>query len=149
MPLPEFKGEEFEFPDEKEAKGKPQEPEFEIEIEDDTPEQDRGRKPAAAPVDEVTDEELASYDEKVQKRIKKFTRGYHDERRAKEAALREQQEAIELARRVLEENKKLKTLMNEDSAGPTSGNAKYLKNKVVLNSNILTIMNRSSIWRKH
>ena len=29
-----------------------------------------------------------------------------------------------------EENKKLKTLMNEESAGPTSGNTKYLKNKV-------------------
>lgn len=31
---------------------------------------------------------------------------------------------------LIEENKKLKQLMNEDSAGPTSGNAKYLKNKV-------------------
>jgi hypothetical protein len=47
--------------------------------------------------EEVTEEELASYDEKVQKRIKKFTRGYHDERRAKEAALRERQAAEEYA----------------------------------------------------
>ena len=31
---------------------------------------------------------------------------------------------------LVEENKKLKALMNEDSAGPSSGNAKYLKNKV-------------------
>jgi len=31
---------------------------------------------------------------------------------------------------LIEENKKLKALLNEDSAGPSSGNAKYLKNKV-------------------
>lgn len=31
---------------------------------------------------------------------------------------------------LIEENKKLKTLMNEESAGPGSGGTKYLKNKV-------------------
>ena len=31
---------------------------------------------------------------------------------------------------LIEENRKLKTLLNEDSAGPSSGNLKYLKNKV-------------------
>jgi hypothetical protein len=115
MPLPEFKGEEFEFPDEKEAKAKAEEPKFEIEIEDDTPEEDRGRKPAAAPVDEVTDEELASYDEKVQKRIKKFTRGYHDERRAKEEAMREREAAEAFARQVYEENKRLQAKLADGS----------------------------------
>lgn len=118
MPLPEFKGEEFEFPheaEEKATKGKPEKPDFEIEIEDDTPEEDRGRKPAAVPVDEVTDEELASYDEKVQKRIKKFTRGYHDERRAKEEALREREAAENFARQVYEENKKLQAQLANGS----------------------------------
>lgn len=105
--MAEVQGEEFKFPHEVEdTKGKPSEVDFEIEVEDDTPEEDRGRKPAA-PVDEVTDEELASYDEKVQKRIKKFTRGYHDERRAKEEALREREAAENFARQVYEENKKL------------------------------------------
>ena len=94
--------EEFKFPDEQKAK-----PEVEIEIEDDTPEQDRGRK-AAPPPEDPTDEELNSYDEKVQQRIKKFTRGYHDERRAKESALREREAAENFARQVLEENKRLK-----------------------------------------
>lgn len=113
MPLPKFEGEEFEFPDEKEAKEKTKassEPlgddDFKVEIEDDTPPEDRGRK-AAPPPDDPTDEELASYDEKVQARIKKFTRGYHDERRAKEAALRERQAAEEFAKQVYEENKRL------------------------------------------
>jgi hypothetical protein len=96
-----FQGEEFVFPDEKEAKTEP-----EIEIVDDTPEEDRGRAPAEPP-EEVTEDELASYDEKVQKRIKKFTRGYHDERRAKEQAQREREAAETLARQVLDENRKL------------------------------------------
>jgi hypothetical protein len=49
-----------------------EEDKIEIEIEDDTPPEDRGRRPMKDKVEEVTDEELASYDEKVQKRIKKF-----------------------------------------------------------------------------
>jgi hypothetical protein len=81
--------------------------EIEIEVEDDTPEEDRGRRPMAEPPEEVTDDELSSYDEKVQARIKKFTRGYHDERRAKEEALREREAAEDFARRVYEENRRL------------------------------------------
>ena len=96
---------EFKFPDEKEPESKARE--VEIEIEDDTPEEDRGRK-AAPPPEEPTDDELNSYDEKVQARIKKFTRGYHDERRAKELALREREAAENFARQVLDENKRLK-----------------------------------------
>jgi len=101
---------EFEFPDEKEAKQAKQaaaeDDKFEVEIEDDTPPADRGRK-AAPPPEDPTDDELSSYDEKVQARIKKFTRGYHDERRAKEEALRERQAAEAYAKQVYEENKRL------------------------------------------
>ena len=106
MPLPKFDGDEYEFPDEKAEKASAKE-ELQIEIEDDTPEQDRGRK-AAPPPEDPTDDELNSYDEKVQARIKKFTRGYHDERRAKETALREREAAEEFARQIYEENKRLK-----------------------------------------
>ena len=107
MAQTEFKGEEFEFPDEKEAKkAAAEDDKFEIEIEDDTPEEDRGRK-AAPPPEDPTEDELSSYDEKVQARIKKFTRGYHDERRAKEEALRERQAAETYAKQVYEENKRL------------------------------------------
>lgn len=86
----------------------------EIEVVDDTPPEDRGRKPADPP-EEVSDEELATYDEKVQKRIKKFTRGYHDERRAKEQAQREREAAEALARQALEENRRLKAQLTEGS----------------------------------
>jgi len=103
-----FRGDEFRFPDEEDTTVRnANEEKFEIEIEDDTPPEDRGRKPMAKPPEDPTDDELASYDEKVQARIKKFTRGYHDERRAKEEALRERQAAEAYARQILEENKRL------------------------------------------
>jgi hypothetical protein len=106
-----FGQDEFKFPDEKEAeaKGKPVDTEtgeLEIEIENDTPVEDRGRK-AAPPPEDPTEDELSSYDEKVQARIKKFTRGYHDERRAKEEAIRERQAAETFAKQVFEDNKRL------------------------------------------
>jgi multidrug efflux pump subunit AcrA (membrane-fusion protein) len=110
MAQAEFKGDDFEFPDEKEAKGKPEAVEddgFDIEIEDDTPRKDRGRKPDDTPPEDPTEDELASYDEKVQSRLKKFTRGYHDERRAKEEALREREAAEKLAKQLWEQNRKL------------------------------------------
>ena len=112
---------EFEFPDEKEEKAKSapkqasSDEEFNIEVVDDTPPQDRGRKPMAEPPEEVTEDELASYDEKVQKRLKKFTKGYHDERRAKEEALRERQAAEEFAKRLYEENLTLQKQLSEGS----------------------------------
>ena len=114
MATAKFDDEEFTFPDEVDAK-KSTEEKIDIEIEDDTPSQDRGRKPMKEPVDEVTDEELASYDEKVQKRIKKFTRGFHDERRAKEEALREREAAVDFAKQVYEENKRLQQRLSTGS----------------------------------
>ena len=107
---------EFEFPDEQSenprAGGKVVTPEPddkpEIEVIDDTPEVDRGRKPMAEPPKDVTDDELAKYDESVRKRIQHFTKGYHEERRAKETAMREREEAVRMAQTIIEENKKLK-----------------------------------------
>jgi hypothetical protein len=115
---------EFEFPDEVEDKnpragGRVVEPESDkpdIEVVDDTPEQDRNRKPMAEAPKEVTDDELAKYDESVQKRIKHFSKGYHEERRAKEAAQREKDEAIRIAQAVFEENQKLKGSVNQNQA---------------------------------
>ncbi len=111
---------EFEFPDEateNPRKGgavvEPEDDKPEVEVIDDTPAEDRNRKPMEEPPKEVTDEELAKYDESVQKRIKHFTKGYHEERRAKESALREREEALRLAQSVVEENKKLKGSLSQ------------------------------------
>ena len=112
--MAEFEKEEFKFPDEAETKGKPLEAADEVEyiVEDDTPPEDKGQKPMPEEVVkklEVADEDQEELDPKAQKeRIKQYKKVWNDERRAKEAALREQQEAIDLAKRVLEENKRLK-----------------------------------------
>jgi hypothetical protein len=114
MATQRFEEEAYEFPDEKDAKAAAKD-KFEVEIEDDTPPEDRGRKPMKEPVEDPTDDELSSYDEKVQARIKKFTRGYHDERRAKEEALREREAAESYAKQVYEENKRLQQQLSHGS----------------------------------
>jgi len=108
--------EEFKFPDEQSEKTEEtsSSDDIELEIENDTPPEDRGRKSAPAPQD-PTDEELSSYSREAQDRLKKFTRGYHDERRAKEAAERERLAAEEFARNVYEENKRLKAQLKTGS----------------------------------
>ena len=112
---------EFKFPDEiEEGKTVDQinqdaedEGKFDIEIEDDTPEEDRGRK-ASEPefVQKLEKDELDEYSEAAKKKINEFKKVWNDERRAKEAALREQQEAVTLAQKILEENKKLKSRLS-------------------------------------
>jgi hypothetical protein len=109
---------EFKFPDEQETKQEETQAEgaeFEIEVVDDTPTEDKGRKPLEEPVNEPSDDEIAKYDEGVQKRIKKLSHGYHDERRAKEAALREKEEALKFAQQIIEENKRLKGSVTENT----------------------------------
>lgn len=72
---------------------------FEVEIEDDTPAQDRGkpRRAEGTEPDIPDDSELESYSEGVQKRIKKLKFEYHEERRRKEEAERIKEEAIRFA----------------------------------------------------
>lgn len=87
----------------------------EIEIVDDTPEKDKGRKPLEKPVDDPTDEEIENYSDGVKKRIKELTHARHDERRAKEALMREREELERFTRQLLHENKSLKTTVNMGS----------------------------------
>ena len=81
--------------------------EVDIEVVDDTPKEDRNRK-ASKPPEDITDEELEDYSDKVRKRIQHFSKGYHDERRAKEASQRERQEMESYAKSLVDENTKLK-----------------------------------------
>jgi hypothetical protein len=107
---------EYRFPDELESKGKPaqnEEPEIEIEIEDDAPVEDRGRQPLPKPlVEELERDELDQYDDNVKTKLKQMRKVWHDERREKESALREQQEAVGLAQRLFEENKRIKNILS-------------------------------------
>jgi len=125
MPLPELEKVEFEFPDEIEAKQQAADQEaekdtddFEIEVEDDTPVQDRNRAPLPREiVEELESDTLDDYSDKVKTRLKQMKKVWHDERREKEAASREAQEALNAAQRLLNENKALKAKLSkgEDS----------------------------------
>ena len=79
----------------------------EVEVVDDTPEKDRNRTPSDPPK-ELTDAELKEHSEKVQNRLRHFSKGYHDQRRLAEAAERQRDEALRYAQTMLEENNKLK-----------------------------------------
>jgi len=113
-------GEDFKFPDELDKDIKAEDIEItiesegdvEIEIEDDTPVADRNRKPLDKEVEDPSDEEIEQYGDKVQKRIKELAHARHDERRAKEAAIREREEAVRVAQQIIEENKRLKNYVS-------------------------------------
>jgi hypothetical protein len=100
---------EYKFPDEIDNES---ENSLEIEIEDDTPAEDRGRQPMPQEiVQELEADELEEYSDKARERLKQYKKVWNDERRAKDAAQREQQEAINAANRILEENRRLKATL--------------------------------------
>jgi len=116
------KKDDFEFEIEGEDQGKPVEkeveakgkPEVDIEIEDDTPEEDRGRTPLPREiVEELEADELEEYSNRAKIRLKQMKKVWHDERRAKDEAAREREEALAFAKQALEENKRLKTRLSE------------------------------------
>jgi hypothetical protein len=116
--MAEFEKVEFEFPDEIEAKGKPvekEEPELEIEIEDDTPPEDRNRRPAmdseAVKKLEVEVDELDKYSVEAKDKVIKMKKVWHDERRRADAAEREQREALRAAEKLMAENKRMKDMI--------------------------------------
>ncbi len=105
---------EFKFPDEVTVDTSAENTdEVEIEIVDDTPEKDRGRKPLDKEVADPTDDEIESYSDKVQSRIKELTHARHDERRQKEAVAREKAELERLAQHLINENNALKRNVNQ------------------------------------
>ena len=123
--MAEFEKEEFKFPDEQETKGKPESglsvkmgtdenlDDVEVEIEDDTPPEDRGRQPLPEEMkEELEKDELDVYDETVKTKLKQMKKVWHDERRAKEEAFREQQEAVRLAQKLMDENKRIKSILD-------------------------------------
>ena len=100
-------------------KDKPKE-DVEIEVVDDTPEVDRGRLPLKteeqAEKEPEQEQEMNEYaDTSYQKRINQLTHRYHDERRAKEALERQNQEAIQIAQAIIAENERLQKMYTEGS----------------------------------
>ena len=128
--------EEFKFPDEQTVNTSNEKVEYEVEgateveVVDDTPADDRGRKPMKEAPAEVTDDELEQYSDGVKKRIQHFSKGYHEERRAKEAAFREREEALRLAQNLVEENKRLQGSLGQGQQALLEQAKKVVANEV-------------------
>jgi hypothetical protein len=109
----------FKFPDEMEedTKGKPEveleEGSINVEIVDDTPKEDQNIEPLPNEIknDLETADTSADYSKNVKDKFTQYKKAWHDERRAKEAALREQQEALSAAQAILDENHRLKEIL--------------------------------------
>ena len=97
----------------KPEKAEKAESDLDIEVIDDRSEEDRGKQKSKAPM-ELTDDEMEQYSERVKKRLQHFSKGFHDQRRAAEAAERERQEALRYAQQLVEENKQLKGTVNKN-----------------------------------
>lgn len=104
--MSEAKDDDFEF----EVEGV----DIDIDVEDDTPPEDRNRQPLPKElVDELEADELDDYSDKVKVRLKQMKKVWHDERREKERALREQNEAISAAQRLMQENQQLRNTLSQ------------------------------------
>jgi len=88
---------------------------FEIEVVDDTPEEDKGKPRRAENVEPQvpSDDEVEKYSEGVQKRIKQLKFEFHEERRLKEEAARLQDEALRYAEQIKQENDNLRKSLSE------------------------------------
>jgi hypothetical protein len=94
---------------------------FEVEEEDDTPPEDRNKEPLPDDmVETLENDTLEDYSERVKQRMSQLKKVWHDERRAKEQASREKEEAISYAQKVFQQNKKLQSTLS-------AGEEDYLK----------------------
>tara|TARA_R110000868_G_scaffold117463_4_gene311950 strand:+ start:1365 stop:2327 length:963 start_codon:yes stop_codon:yes gene_type:complete len=114
--MAEFDKDEYKFPDEIDNKKVTIEADgdLEIEIEDDTPEEDRNRTPAdPAKVRklEVEVDDLDKYSKDAKDKMIQMKRVWNDERRRAESAERERQAAIEAAQRLMAENNRMKNML--------------------------------------
>lgn len=120
---------DFDFEIENENTPVPEDNKPEIEVEDDTPPEDRGREPLPKEiVEELEADELEDYSEKVKVRLKQMKKVWHDERREKERALREQQEALAAAQRYRQEAEQLRQTLSrgeQELVGTYKQNAEF------------------------
>jgi len=115
--MPKF-DDDYKFPDEDKSEDKLEitvegDNDIEVDIVDDTPPEDRFVEPLPDDIKEELEiaDESQDYSKNVKTKFTQYKKAWHDERRAKEAALREQQEALQATQRILDENRRLKTML--------------------------------------
>ena len=110
--MAEFEKNDFSFLEDEDATPetvKDESQEVEIEIVDDTPEEDR-KNATPLPkeiVDEIDQDDLEAYSKEAKQRLLQMKKLINDERRAKEKALRDSEEAIRVANTIINENNTL------------------------------------------
>lgn len=87
-----------------------------VDVVDDTPPEDKGRKPLEKDPLSDPDAEAARYTKGVQKRIGELTHKAHDERRAREQAQRERDEAIKIAQAAMKRQSLLESQLTNGEA---------------------------------
>ena len=119
--MPKF-SDSYKFPDEQD-KGKPEDTldisvegddvNIKIDVQDDTPPEDRFVEPLPEAIKEDLEkaDDSEDYSHNVKLKFKQYKKAWHDERREKEAAIREQQESLAVAQRILDENRQLKNVL--------------------------------------
>jgi hypothetical protein len=101
----------------KKAKKAEEQSDIDLEIIDDRPEQDqRPQKAKDSGDDDISDDELGQYSEKVQKRLNKLKYDYHEERRQREAAERMREEAVRVAQQVTGKNQEYEAIISRGEA---------------------------------
>jgi len=107
---------EYKFPDEIDKANSETEKldPIEIEVIDDTPEEDRANSSPMPKeiVDELDNDDLEAFTGEAKKKLLQMKKVYNDERRAKDAADKERKEAVDFAQKIIEENKRLKTKLS-------------------------------------
>lgn len=102
----------------------------EIDIVDDTPDEDKGRRPLSREVEDPTDDELAEYGARSKKRISELTHARHDERRRADATARERDEAVRIAQAMRAENDKLRSVVQSGTQVVNESSVKLAQNEV-------------------
>ena len=117
--MPKF-SDSYKFPDEE---GKPEDTldisvegddvDIKVDVKDDTPPEDRFVEPLPEAIKEDLEkaDDSEDYSHNVKLKFKQYKKAWHDERREKEAAIREQQESLAVAQRILDENRRLKNTL--------------------------------------
>jgi hypothetical protein len=127
--MPDMEMTEFKFPDQT-IKAEPEVEELEpieIEVVDDTPIEDKANAEPMPKeiVEELDNDDLEAFTGEAKKKLLQMKKVYNDERRAKDAADKERQEAVNFAQTIIEENKRLKTKL---SAGEQTLVSNYKEN---------------------